>query len=98
MRLKRIATACMFALAMSALGTSAQQAKPQYGAWGYDIAGADRAIKPGDDFFRYANGGWMDATPIPPDRSSYGGFSILDELKKRAEQYLAMVPSVRLAT
>ncbi|HTD52131.1 MAG TPA: M13 family metallopeptidase N-terminal domain-containing protein, partial [Thermoanaerobaculia bacterium] len=46
---------------------------------GGDPAGMDRTVHPGDDFYRYANGGWMDATPIPPDRSSYGGFSILDE-------------------
>jgi putative endopeptidase len=46
---------------------------------GTDVAGTDKTVHPGDDFYRYANGGWMDATPIPPDRSSYGGFSILEE-------------------
>src|SRR6266513_4701396 len=46
---------------------------------GTDLAGMDRTVHPGDDFYRFANGGWMDATPIPPDRSSYGGFSILEE-------------------
>src|ERR1700737_3574371 len=51
---------------------------------GSDAAGMDKSVHPGDDFYRYANGGWMDATPIPPDRSSYGGFSILDdEVNKR---------------
>jgi putative endopeptidase len=49
-----------------------------------DLAGMDKTVHPGDDFYRFANGGWMDATPIPPDRSSYGGFSILeDEVNKR---------------
>jgi len=46
---------------------------------GTDLAGMDKTVHPGDDFYRFANGGWMDATPIPPDRSSYGGFSILEE-------------------
>jgi putative endopeptidase len=46
---------------------------------GADVAGMDKTVHPGDDFYRYANGGWMDATSIPPDRSSYGGFSILEE-------------------
>ena len=41
---------------------------PQYGAWGLDTAGMDKATKPGDDFFRYANGTWLDATPIPGDK------------------------------
>src|ERR1700761_3259123 len=47
-----------------ALG-SAVNAAPQYGAWGFDSAGMDAKTKPGDDFFRYANGTWLDNTPIP---------------------------------
>ncbi|MGD0189676.1 MAG: M13-type metalloendopeptidase [Rhizomicrobium sp.] len=42
--------------------------KPQFGAWGFDSAGADFKAKPGDDFFRYANGAWLDRTPIPSDK------------------------------
>ena len=34
-------------------------------------------IKPGDDFFMYVNGKWIDETEIPADKSSYGGFRIL---------------------
>src|SRR5438552_18966127 len=45
--------------------------KPQYGAWGFDLAGADTKTKPGDDFFRYANGTWIDKTQIPPDKPAY---------------------------
>jgi len=44
---------------------------PKYGAWGFDLDGADRCTKPGDDFFRYANGTWLDKTNIPPDRPAY---------------------------
>ncbi len=46
-------------------------AKPQYGAWGFDLAGADTKTKPGDDFFRYANGTWIDKTQLPPDKPAY---------------------------
>jgi len=42
------------------------------GAGGIDIHGMDRSVKPGDDFFRYANGMWLKTTEIPPDRASYG--------------------------
>jgi putative endopeptidase len=28
----------------------------------------DRSVKPGDDFYRYTNGGWLKRTEIPPDR------------------------------
>jgi putative endopeptidase len=45
--------------------------KPQYGTWGFDLAGADTKTKPGDDFFRYANGTWVDQTQIPPDKPAY---------------------------
>ena len=50
---------------------------------GIDLAGMDRAVKPGDDFFRYANGTWLKATPIPPDRASYGTADVLVELTDR---------------
>jgi putative endopeptidase len=43
----------------------------KYGAWGFDLAGMDAATKPGDDFFRYANGTWIDKTQIPSDKPAY---------------------------
>jgi putative endopeptidase len=46
---------------------------------GLDLAGMDRSVKPGDDFFRYGNGTWLAKTEIPPDRSNYGSFAILTE-------------------
>jgi predicted metalloendopeptidase len=48
-----------------------------------DVAGMDRSVKPGDDFFEYANGTWIKQTEIPADRSSYGGSAILIELTDR---------------
>src|ERR1700722_15280375 len=57
------------AVLVSLLAGSAFAAdKPQYGAWGFDTAGADFRVHPGDDFFRYANGTWLDRTPIPGDK------------------------------
>jgi hypothetical protein len=50
------------------------------GMAGIDVPGMDRSVKPGDDFYAYANGGWMKATEIPPDRSSVGSFSIVEEM------------------
>src|SRR5215475_12481422 len=37
----------------------------------------DPAVKPGDDFFRYSNGGWIKRTEIPADRASIGVFLVL---------------------
>ncbi len=39
---------------------------------GVDLAGMDPSVRPGDDFFRYANGTWLRTTEIPADRSTYG--------------------------
>ncbi len=47
---------------------------------GIDLAGLDPKLKPGDDFFAYANGGWMAKTEIPPDRSTWGTSGELVEL------------------
>src|SRR5215471_1989740 len=32
----------------------------------------DRSVKPGEDFYRYANGGWLGSAAIPEGQSSYG--------------------------
>src|ERR1044071_8164597 len=49
-----------------------------------DLAAMDKSVAPADDFNAYANGGWLKATPIPPDKASYGIFAILaDETRKQ---------------
>ncbi|MFC7377906.1 M13 family metallopeptidase [Brevundimonas sp. GCM10030266] len=53
---------------------------PRYGTWGFDLAGRDTTVNPGDNFFRYANGAAIDRLQIPSDRSSYGSFNLLREL------------------
>ena len=40
-------------------------AKPTLGAFGVDLSAGNPAVKPGDDFFAYANGRWYDAFAIP---------------------------------
>ncbi|HSC19656.1 MAG TPA: M13-type metalloendopeptidase [Rhizomicrobium sp.] len=47
---------------------AAQSGKPLYGSWGFDATGEDTGVKPGDNFFRYANGHWLDTHQIPPDK------------------------------
>ncbi|WP_019959936.1 M13 family metallopeptidase [Woodsholea maritima] len=50
---------------------------PVYGQWGFDIAGMNTEVHPGDDFFAYASGTWDETTQIPSDRSRYGMFTVL---------------------
>jgi len=47
---------------------------------GIDAAGIDKSVKPGDEFYLYANGAWMKTAKIPEDRSSFGPGVMLVEL------------------
>lgn len=55
---------------------------PQLGTYGFDTAGMDRSVNPGDSFYDYANGTWARTTEIPADRSIYGMFHVLRELSQ----------------
>jgi putative endopeptidase len=80
-----LALGCAVAIAALAVSSRANEAKPQFGAWGFDSAGADMATKPGDDFFRYANGTWLDHTAIPADKPAY---TLRLEMTDRIQQRL----------
>jgi putative endopeptidase len=56
--------------------------KAEIGTFGFDTAGMDRTIQPGNDFYGYANGTWAKTTPIPADKSNYGSFNVLDDLSR----------------
>ncbi|GAB3026597.1 M13 family metallopeptidase [Oleiagrimonas citrea] len=56
--------------------TASVAAKPVSGV---DMAGIDHSVKPGDNFFDYANGAWLKTAKIPDDRSSIGNFLTIYE-------------------
>ena len=68
--------------AAAAAPAPAASGKPTYGSYGFDAAGMDPAVKPGDDFYLHANGIWAKNTPIPADKSNYGAFNTLDDLSR----------------
>jgi len=43
----------------------------------------DKSVRPQDDFYHFVNGHWLAVTPIPPDRSNYGTFALLQEGAER---------------
>lgn len=47
-------------------------AAPQIQPWGLHLEYLDRTAKPGDDFYVYANGGWLKTAEIPGDRPAAG--------------------------
>lgn len=57
-----------------------------FGAWGVDLAGRDTAEKPGNNFFKYANGTYLEHLTIPSDMTSYGPFNALAELSRTRVQ------------
>jgi putative endopeptidase len=62
--------------------TEAPAPKPAYGAFGFDTAGMNTSMQPGNDFFGYASGTWDQNTEIPADKARYGMFNVLDDLSK----------------
>ncbi|MEM9669015.1 MAG: M13 family metallopeptidase [Pseudomonadota bacterium] len=53
--------------------------RDDWGSFGLDLASVKEAVHPGDNFFEYVNGKWLDTFEMPADDSRYGSFSILRE-------------------
>ena len=70
--------------ASALLGLATPQAAPapppiQASSAGFDLGSLDTTVKPGNDFFRYADGGWIDKNPIPAELPRWGRFLELNE-------------------
>src|SRR4029078_2560090 len=63
----------------SAPAAPAAGTKPVFGTFGVDLTTRKTAVKPGDDFFAYMNGTWLDTFAIPADKASYGVAEKLDD-------------------
>ena len=46
---------------------------------GLDMTNFDKSVRPADDFYRYATGGWQKLHPLPAAYSRYGSFDMLQE-------------------
>ena len=79
----------VLATALAALSCAAAQA-------GVDLPAIDRAADPCADFYRFANGKWIESTPIPPDLSRWGSFDALtrasEETLRKAMEEAASAP------
>lgn len=83
-RLMAACSACIV-VALTGGAASAQDhshgaaAAHPFGTWGFDLAGRDMTVKPGDDFNEYANGTYLRTTEIPADKARFGPFDVLYE-------------------
>lgn len=53
--------------------------EPEIGDWGVDLDNRKTDVRPGDDFFVYANGHWLETYELPADKTSFGSFRALHD-------------------
>ncbi|MEO5973299.1 MAG: M13 family metallopeptidase, partial [Sphingomicrobium sp.] len=56
--------------------------KAKLGTFGFDATGMEPGVRPGDDFYQFANGAWAKRTQIPADKSNYGMFTVLGDISQ----------------
>src|SRR5215831_13804693 len=78
-----VRNATLTALLLALVGVPSartQEASQQEMHHGIAVTNMDRSVRPGDDFYGYANGGWIQRTKLPGDRAVYGVFSVLADV------------------
>jgi len=89
MRIRHLLLASAIVAAVPAI---AYAAGPRYGTWGVETKDMDQSVKPGDDFFAYAEGTWLKTHAIPSDKTAAGyNYELPDEIE---QQVKAMVEQV----
>ena len=68
-------------LVLAPLAAYSRSPTPQ--THGIVVAKMDRSVKPGDDFFHYANGDWIKHAEIPADRSYVGTWDTLEDMSRK---------------
>ncbi|HVH48586.1 MAG TPA: M13 family metallopeptidase N-terminal domain-containing protein, partial [Sphingomicrobium sp.] len=64
-----------------------------FGSWGVDLGARDTSMKPGDDFDRFANGGWFAKTEIPADQASAGvDYDVYNLTQRQLRQVVTGAP------
>ena len=79
LQLSLLPSLLMSACASTEPGGAPQSQKPELGSFGVKLSNRDLSARPGDDFFQYANGGWVDSYEMPADQGRYGAFNSLRE-------------------
>ena len=96
-RIVRLGAILLACGAFTAVPAATQPASPpkdvHFGTWGVDLTARDLSVKPGDDFQRYASGKWLDANPIPADKSSNSvGSEVNDRNQERLQAIVMGAP------
>ncbi len=89
------ADASLVAATDAAAGAEDGSLKPlTFGSWGVDLGARDTSVKPGDDFDKYANGGWFARTEIPADQASAGvDYDVYNLTQRQLRQLVTGAPA-----
>src|SRR4051812_43290013 len=79
---------CTFVLLVCLCGISAVQAQPKHITHFIDTSNMDFSVKPGDDFYRYANGSWIRNNPVPASKTRWDVFRVLADEASNAMRML----------
>ena len=97
--LRLSAAVAVVALTVPGIAKVTPKPAPRYGTFGVDLTAQQRTLKPGDDFWTFANGAWDKRTEIPADKAAvgYGNMlsdeaevnvrAILDDMAKNPSKY-----------
>lgn len=79
----------------AAPGAAEASLKPLvFGSWGVDLGARDTSVKPGNDFDKYANGGWFARTEIPADQPSAGvDYDVYNLTQRQLRQLVTGAPA-----
>lgn len=58
----------------------------------------DLSVRPGDDFYDYATGGWQKNNPIPSDYTRYGAFETLNDINMQRVREIAETDTGKIGT
>ncbi len=76
----------------------AADSKPEIGSFGFDTAGMNRSVKPGDDFVAYTSGKYLTDLQIPADQTRYGMFTKLRDLSDERTRKIVEAAAASKAT
>jgi putative endopeptidase len=88
---RQIFSILLLVVLMSYTSTQASNGDQENKKKGFDTNNLDRSVNPAQDFYKFANGGWVKNNPIPDEYARYGSFEVLQEennkvLKKILEE------------
>jgi putative endopeptidase len=81
---------CLLCIIAGSTRVATARSAPQIAPWGVYLGYLDTSVKPGHDFFAYANGAWLKTAEIAPDRPSAGaGFEVNKMNEDRLKEIVA---------